>query len=175
MINNKKDLENYLYIEKKLLKVKGGLKDFFFHDIWIFQKRLRKAEYYNNCTKNILMKFLSKYLYLRVSKKLGFTIPLNTFKEGLHIAHYGTIVVNGKVKVGRNCRIHVCVNIGASKWDSNSVPVIGDNCYIGPGAKLYGNITIGNNVSIGANSVVNKSFPDNVVIAGVPAKIIKRI
>ena len=44
--------------------------------------------------------------------------------------------------------------------------------YIGPGAKLYGKITIGNNVAIGANAVVNKSFGSNITIAGIPAKII---
>ena len=61
-------------------------------------------------------------------------------------------------------------NIGAYE---GGAPVIGDNVYIGPGAKIFGDITIGNNVSIGANAVVNRSFPDNVIIAGVPAKVIK--
>ena len=84
--------------------------------------------------------------------------------------HYGTLVVNKDARIGNNCRIHVGVNIGGF---NGGVPVIGDNVYIGPGAKIFGGITIGNNVSIGANAVVNKSFPDNVVIAGVPAKIIK--
>jgi serine O-acetyltransferase len=64
------------------------------------------------------------------------------------------------------------VNIGASAQNSNAVPVIGDNCYIGPGAKLYGGIILGDNVAIGANSVVNKSFEGDCVIAGVPAKVI---
>lgn len=51
-------------------------------------------------------------------------------------------------------------------------PVIGDNCYIGPGAKIYGKIVIGDNCAIGANAVVNKDFKDgNCTIAGVPAKI----
>ena len=54
-------------------------------------------------------------------------------------------------------------------------PIIGDNCFIGPGAKLFGKIKIGNNVAIGANAVVNKSFEDNVTIAGVPAKIVNNI
>lgn len=44
--------------------------------------------------------------------------------------------------------------------------------YIGPGAKLYGGITIGSDVTIGANAVVNKLFPSNVILAGIPAKII---
>ena len=51
------------------------------------------------------------------------------------------------------------------------VPIIGDNVYISHGACVFGGITIGSNVIIGANAVVNKPVPDNVVIAGVPAKI----
>lgn len=54
----------------------------------------------------------------------------------------------------------------------SGAPRLGDNVYIGPGAKIFGPIEIGDNVAIGANAVVNKSFPDSVTIAGVPAKII---
>lgn len=55
------------------------------------------------------------------------------------------------------------------------VPIIGDNCFIGPGAKVFGKIKIGNNVAIGANAVVNKDVPSNVTVAGVPAKIINEV
>lgn len=105
--------------------------------------------------------------------KYNWTIPINVFSEGLAIVHVGTIVVSPKARIGKNCRIHVCVNIG-SAWVKgvSGVPVIGDNVYIGPGAKIFGPITIGDNVAIGANSVVNSSFPSNCTIAGVPAKII---
>jgi serine O-acetyltransferase len=109
-------------------------------------------------------------LYKKIAYKLGFTIPKNTIGYGLFIAHYGTIIVNSKALIGSKCTLHACVNIGEHK---GGTPKIGNNCYIGPGAKIFGDITIGNNVTIGANSVVNKSFPDNVVIAGVPARIIK--
>lgn len=51
---------------------------------------------------------------------------------------------------------------------------IGDNCYISPGVKIVKPIKIGNNVVIGANAVVNKDIPDNSMVAGIPAKIIKR-
>ena len=89
------------------------------------------------------------------------------------IAHAGTIVVNSHAKVGANCRIHVCVNIGADISDGTAAPHIGDNVYIGPGAKIFSGIIIGDNVAIGANSVVNKSFKDgNCTIAGVPAKVV---
>ena len=62
------------------------------------------------------------------------------------------------------------VTIGRSK---NLVPVIGDNVYIGPGAKIFGGIRVGNNVRIGANCIVFQDIPDNAVVGGVPAKIIK--
>ena len=110
------------------------------------------------------------YLHKKLSYKLGYTIYKNNFGPGVCFCHYGTLVVNKDVRIGRNCRIHVGVNIGG--YDGG-VPTIGDDVYIGPGAKIFGGIIIGNNVSIGANAVVNKSLPDNVVVAGIPAKILK--
>ena len=51
--------------------------------------------------------------------------------------------------------------------------IVGDNCYFGLGAKIIGKVRIGNNVTVGANAVVTKDIPDNVVVGGIPAKIIK--
>lgn len=171
MIKTKKNLAYYLAQDKLALKVKGNLKDYFFNEIWIFQKLLRKTEYAFNTNKKIRF-FIYKLRLKRMSNLLGFTIPINTCGAGLAIAHVGTVVINGRVRIGENCRIHVCVNIGAAAGNSKHVPEIGNNCYIGPGAKLYGDITLGDNIAIGANSVVNKSFPGDCVIAGIPAKII---
>ena len=79
--------------------------------------------------------------------------------------------MNGKARVGKNCRINASTNIGASGGVSDAVPTIGDNVYIGPGAKIFGRIEIADNIAIGANAVVNHSFTDpNITIAGVPAK-----
>ena len=147
--------------------------------IWDFQRLLRKTEYYKNVKKNgfvnKLTYLLLKVKYKKLSIKLGFTIPENVFGPGLAIVHYGTIVVNQNVKVGANCRIHVGTNIGAS-GGTNKAPQIGDNVYIAPGAKIFGDIRIPNNCAIGANSVVTKSFEEEgMMIAGIPAKIIKPI
>tara|TARA_R110000765_G_scaffold72582_1_gene141739 strand:+ start:62 stop:652 length:591 start_codon:yes stop_codon:yes gene_type:complete len=175
MIKTKSDYQHYLEQDRLALNIKGGLKDRLTHDIWHFQKALRKLEYTKNTASNILMKCYAVLLQLRVRKlgrKLGFSIPANVFGPGLSIAHAGTIVVNHNVRIGANCRIHVCVNIGASASDGSKAPLIGDNCYIAPGAKIYGDITLGNNVAIGANAVVNKSFSDDVTLAGLPAKVI---
>ena len=110
----------------------------------------------------------------KFSYKLGYTIPLNVIGSGLALPHYGTIVINSKSKIGKNCRIHVGVNIGAN-GGSNAAPQIGDDVYIGPGAKIIGDIIIADGVIIGANAVVCKSidFP-NTVWAGVPAKLLKK-
>ena len=106
--------------------------------------------------------------------KLGFSIGPNVFGPGLNIAHYGTIVVNGNAKVGKNCWIYPGANIGANTEGPTDVPVIGDNVYIGPGAKIFGRINIADNISIGANAVVTKSFiKPGVTIAGIPARVIK--
>lgn len=107
----------------------------------------------------------------RLGIKYGFSIPINVFGKGLSIAHIGTIVVNGSSKVGDYCRIHVCVNIGTEAGKKDFAPTIGNYAYIGPGAKIFGKIEIADNIAIGANAVVNKSFvTPNISIAGVPAK-----
>ncbi|WP_298555608.1 serine acetyltransferase [uncultured Algibacter sp.] len=182
MINSKQTYKSYLKADKKALNTEEYSiirKIIAPNYIWEFQKTLRKVEYYNNCKLNSLLgKIICSFLKLKFRKqslKLGFSIPINVFGPGLSIVHYGTIVINSNTKVGANCRIHACTNIGASGGKPEA-PQIGDNVYIGPGAKIYGNIKIGNNVAISANTVVNKSFEeDGVLLAGNPAEKIKKI
>ena len=82
------------------------------------------------------------------------------------------MIIHSRVVIGKNCCIGANVTIGGkSRW--YEVPVIGDNVHISAGAKVLGPIRIGNNVTIGANAVVVKDVPDNCVVAGIPAKIIK--
>lgn len=81
------------------------------------------------------------------------------------------VVISREAAIGSNCRISHHVTIGSGR---GGYPTIGDNVVIHTGAVVCGKITIGNNVIIGANSFVNKSFPDDVVIAGCPAKVIKK-
>lgn len=177
MIKNKKDYLYYIkcdreargFNKKKLFGIRGEI------PVYKFQLLMRKVEYYNNCKTDFFSKLyllILKYRYKKQQIKYGFSIPINTFGPGLYIRHRGTICVNGSARIGSNCRINVDVNIGTNMEKEEEAPVIGDNCFIGPGAKLFGKIIIGNNVAIGANAVVNKSFGDNVTIAGVPAKIV---
>ncbi|MFA5771200.1 MAG: serine acetyltransferase [Thermoplasmata archaeon] len=173
MINSKQEYLFYLSEDLRYHNLKKyTIMDYLKNDVLRFQRRLRKIEYLTNCRRgNVLLKpyyLLLKLLNRRLALKLSFQIPINVFGPGLCIVHYGTIVVSPKCKVGRNCRIHPCTVLG----EYHGAPVLGDNVYIGPGAKLFGDIKIGNNVAIGANSVVNKSFPDNITIGGIPAKIL---
>ncbi len=176
MISTKKDLKYFLYRDAIALRKSNQKRPHFFGDeVWKFQILLRKCEYHTSFKK--IKKFFfapkiffTKLKFKKLSLKLGFSIPLNVFEEGLSIAHYGTIVVNSKAKVGKNCRLQECVNIGATNG-SNKAPVIGNNAFIGTGAKIIGDITIADDVAIGANAVVVKSILESgVTYGGVPAK-----
>jgi len=89
------------------------------------------------------------------------------------IGHFGGIVVNQNVVIGKNFNISHQVTLGvANRGNRKGYPVIGDNVYIGPGAKVIGNVRVGNHVAIGANCVVAKDIPDNSVVVGIPGKVI---
>jgi serine O-acetyltransferase len=89
---------------------------------------------------------------------------------GLFIQHGFSTIVYGDL--GSNCWVNQQVTIGAK--DDQGYPKIGNNVRITSGAKVLGNITIGDNAVVGANAVVTKDVPDNCVVGGVPARIIKR-
>ena len=120
--------------------------------------------------------FYLKFKLNQYKLLLGFTIPLNVFSPGLCIAQYGTIIVHNNARLGANIRkINADVVIGENNGEDN-VPVIGNSVVIEPGAKIFGKITIADGIHIGANSVVNKSFNEpNVVIVGVPARVVGKI
>lgn len=175
MIRSHEDLLAYLEADRIALRRVDSVNRFF-DEVWNFQRLLRRVEYLMNCRKkqNIFWLLVYKYYSIRFhrqSVRCGFDIPPNTFGPGLSIAHRGTIVVHPDARIGANCRVHVDVVIGTRPGPEDLVPTLGDNCYIGPGAKLFGNIVIGDNTAIGANSVVNASFPDGfMTIAGAPAR-----
>lgn len=184
MIKTKRDLLFYLDADQHALGIKSNsylskIKLIITPDYcWKFQRLLRKCEYHKNNRKS-MYHFLLYIIYYRkfqmLSVKLGFSIPLNVFGPGLSIVHYGTIVVSPNAKVGANCRIHPSTCIGASGGKPEA-PTIGNNVYIGPGAKIYGGIELANNIAIAANAAVNTSFlEEKILIAGVPAKKIKEI
>ena len=177
MIRSQKDLRHYLARDKKASgfsskKAPAILGD----DIWKFLISLRHIEYaLNKKPSSVLTKFqyaFWKYRNYKLSCKLGFSIPPNTLGPGVKLAHRGTIVINSAARIGADCTIHVCVNIGAT-GGSIKAPVVGNGVYIGPGVKMFGDIVIADKVTIGANAVVNKSIDQiGATAVGIPAKIV---
>jgi len=84
---------------------------------------------------------------------------------GLYIGHFGGITIAPGVIIGRNCDISQHITIGLSgQGEKAGVPTIGDNVYIAPGAQVFGKISVGSNVKIGANAVIYKDIPDNAIV-----------
>lgn len=178
-INSKKDFKYFIKADLASMGVKLNLKNFIFDPLLRFVLLSRYLEYAVNTQKSILIIFPLKFLYRRLSVRLGFSLGPNIFGPGLAIVHYGLLIIDPTTRIGKNCRIHMGVHIGGAAYfvepgtEHLYSPRIGDNVYIGPGAKIYGPVKIGNNCVIGANAVVTKSFEgDGLTIAGVPAKII---
>ncbi|MSA01737.1 serine acetyltransferase [Lactonifactor sp. BIOML-A3] len=172
MIGTKEELLEYLAADKKALN-RRSKRPAFNDVIWKYEILLRKCEYYGNKNGVIAKLFGTFYRYRRfkLGLKCNFTISPNTVGKGLCISHVGPIVISNFATIGENCRIHVGVNIGADFRNGSEAPCIGNNVYIGPGAKIYGGISIADGIAIGANSVVNKDFSEpNISIGGVPAK-----
>ncbi len=175
MIESKEDLKRYLEMDRFAYHTDRKHPRFFGDDIWKFLIALRKQEYYTN-VKSVFFSIIMKRFYSKrhshLGNKLGYDIPVNTCGGGVKLFHRGNIVIHPGARIGEWCSILQGVTIGQG-FEPDDVPVIGNNVIILAGAKIFGKIVIGNDVMIGANAVVNKSFPEgHCRIAGVPAKVI---
>lgn len=92
------------------------------------------------------------------------------FGPGFVLIHSNGVVINTGVRGGQNIFIEHQVTIGAEKQQA---PQLGDDIFIGAGAKILGGVRIGSHVKIGANAVVTKNVPDGATVVGVPARVIK--
>lgn len=137
-----------------------------------FQRLLRRQEYWYNTARTPAGRLVAGWFRLRTrltGERLGFSVPRNVFGPGLSIAHVGTIVVHHEARVGANCRIHHGVTIGEAR---GRCPVIGDDVFIAPNALILG-VDVGDRVGVLAGAVVIEPVPDDVEVAGVPARIIR--
>ena len=116
--------------------------------------------------------FLVGILYTIKCRRLNSEIPINTIEEGLAIWHGQCIIINSKAKIGKNFSIsaHCCVGQAHGEF-----PILGDNIEMTIDSKILGGITIANNTTVGAGSIVLKDvLEEHTTLGGIPAKVISR-
>lgn len=141
-----------------------------FKNIWDLKNYIKK----NNLTKGIY----TSYYYNYFNKHGSYIGPNSSFKDVPCFPHgiFGVFISNN-AEIGKNCIIFQQVTIGSDTLiDSKKLgsPIIGDNVYIGAGAKIIGKIRVGNNCRIGANAVVYEDVPENSVVVASKTRIIKK-
>lgn len=121
-----------------------------------------------------LLRFLCLIWQKAIEIAAGISIPSSAFiGHSFYIGHFGGIILNADAIIGTNCNIAQGVTIGVSgQGEKRGVPVVGDNVFIGVNSVLVGKINVGNNVVIGACSLLNSSLEDNTVALGVPAVVV---
>lgn len=186
MIKSKEDLAFYLKEDAKVnihqescswlkmqISLLYGLESYMAYN---YLTKLRQYEYELNCGREgvffKIKRIIAKVRYRRLGIKYRFRINPNVVEYGLRIPHITGGGIIGPDAMGKYCVVNAGVVIG-TKTGTHRRPVIGDNCEITIGACLVGDIHIGNNVIVAPNSVVVKDVPDNAVVSGVPAKIVK--
>lgn len=147
-------------------------------ELFSYMKNLRYLEYYMNKPVHYPWdKLLQGWHWLRHRrncKRMDIFMAPNTFGPGCHLQHRGFRHITSTTKIGANCEILPMVLLGKKKPDIDHAEIaIGDNCYIAVGVTIIGPVNIGNNVTIGAGAVVTNDIPDNCVVAGIPAKVVK--
>ena len=182
MIQTKEDLRYYISRDRARYNVstKRLLLGWFLHgeayQAIRYLKALRYCEYYtNNKKKGFYYKLMATYYRLKM-KRLGniyrIKIDLNLCAPGVRLVHLnGGIRMAGK-SIGENLTISTGCLIGRN---GKKLPTVGNNVELCVGAKIIGEINVGNNVIVAPNSVVIKDVPDNCIVSGVPAIIIKRM
>lgn len=178
----KSDLRQCLHDDlKRYDNRKPTLKDLLLKNeswyIYHYIRHMRFVEYHGGYSGlgHKLMYFIHFILY----KRLGFTLKMaiypGTVGPGFRVYHAGDYIhVGPNVSIGRNCTMLPGVVFGNKHEANDNAPVtVGDNCYFGLGARILGSVNIGNNVTVGANSVVTKDIPDNAIVGGIPAHIIR--
>ena len=172
--NERKLYMPYASTKKAFLMAKFMHQESFEIFRWI--KELRMTEYYaaKRDTKGGL---LNRALCIHHGRKmakygnaLGYFISPGVLGKNVVIFHRGSVIINHRSVIGDGCKLHGDNCIG-NNGSTEDCPVLGKNVDVGIGAKIIGGVTIANDIKIGANAVVTKSFLDpGITIAGVPAK-----
>ncbi len=133
-----------------------------------FQYYLRKVQ----SSKGIMRKYYHAMLKRSRIKVCVDIAPSVKIGGGLYFGHAYCITINPHAVIGQNCNIHKCVTIGReNRGKRQGVPTIGNNVWIGIGAIVVGNITVGDDVMIAPNAFVNCDIPSHSIVIGNPCVI----
>ena len=155
--------------------LRAFIAEYFHNPGFTYSFWMRTAHYFWKQSKIYFPFFaVCRFILGHYQYKYGIAIPYKTsIASGFYIGHFGGIVISAHAVIGKNCNISQGVTIGvSSRGKRKGYPVIGDNVYIGPGAKIFGSIKIADHVAIGANSVVTKDIHENAVSVGIPSQVI---
>lgn len=164
-----------LYRIHRDVRLRTLLRELLFGDSYKYVFWLRTSQYAQRRRGHRLLLYPLARLFLHhYGRRLGIGIPVQVdIGPGFYISHFTGVFVNSNSTIGRNCNISQGVTLGlANRGPRKGVPSLGDNVYLGPGAKVVGKVRIGNNVAVGANAVVTRDLPDSAVAVGIPAKVI---
>lgn len=121
----------------------------------------------------LLLRIIARLLHMCIMVVCGINIqPYSNIGRGFAIHNFSCIFVLVE-RAGDNLTLNQGVTVGNVRG-SKRPPILGNNVYVGSGAKVLGEVTLGDNVVIAANSLVVNDVPDNCTVAGVPARIISR-
>lgn len=136
---------------------------------WLIKTRM-------NSKNMIIRKSLTIVLTILLDRRCSYIGSGAIFKSRPIFPHgISGIFISSQSIIGRGCVIFHQVTIGSNTAPGSlnrGSPIIGDNCYIGAGAKIIGGIKVGDNVRIGANCTVVKDIPNNCVVVSQPSRII---
>ncbi|HET7098880.1 MAG TPA: hypothetical protein VFI61_01445 [Patescibacteria group bacterium] len=142
---------------------------------------LYRLEFYLFNSKNLILKIISAifYPFYFIITYYIFDIDISPrvkIGSGLYIHNKG-IIFTDLVVAGKNLTLIAPLTLGVKGWgyDLSYAPTLGNNVVVYTGARIIGKVKIGNNVSIGANAVVIKNIPNNCIVGGIPAKILRRL
>ena len=169
------DQEKQIYISH-YTTMKQYLIACFVHDeplqIYRFFKALRLEEYYQQKGKKIKSLWYGRKAGIR-GNKLGYFVSPGCLGKEVVFFHKGSIIINHRSIIGDGCKFHGDNCVG-NNGITNDCPVLGKNIDVGIGAKIIGGVTLADNIKVGANAVVTKSFSEpGITIGGVPARRIK--
>lgn len=181
----REDLDRYVFIVQKQHALTGRLAPLRFglisQGLWA-STAYRMEHYVRYSGRSRLVRMLASTWHLFITALTGIQIdPKAHIGPGLKLPHGGKVLI-GEGRLGRNCDIYHGVTLGGGmnmttsddRTAGTGRPILGNRVWVGPGAVVAGGVTVGDDVAVGANSLLVRDVPPRGVVIGVPARLVSR-